>query len=236
MADKEYRFYASLILGLVAIVLSACMSSAQATLIVVEPDDFLPGEDIGKAVSGISISVVGQPSVTVVATTATMAGGCGGTPAVSSCASTGTLVFGRNVPSNGDHWQQGLVELRIDFINPTDFVSIDFAGIDDGGAELRAFSSGGDLITTYSAFLVGPGSIITATINRPLPDIAYIMAGGVPGESNLLDNFQFSMTPVPEPSTLALLSISILFLLGFIRSGDKTRYGFVDKYSYRVIT
>jgi len=187
--------------------------AASAAIIVVEPDDFTADADIRTAFQGVTLSVEGQPLTPVISGTATIAGGCGGSPEPSTCASTGTRVFGRPISSNGDHWQAGIAELRADFAVPTDFVSIDLAGIDDGGARVRTYSTSGSLLDTFLVDLSGPGDIVTAAFYLPTPDISYIVAGGMPGESNLLDNLQFNLIAVPEPPTLALFLTAICVML-----------------------
>ena len=66
-----------------------CMS-AQATLIVAEPDDFALGAELTSAFSGVTLSVEGKPSSVVRAVDGFSAFNSG------NIASTGSLVFGQD--------------------------------------------------------------------------------------------------------------------------------------------
>ena len=62
----------------------------------------------------------------------------------------------------------------------------------------------------------------TATFTRPVSDIAYILAGGVPGEGVSLDNLVVSIpdTAVPAPPTILLF---LSGLAGLALLGRRTR-------------
>ena len=197
-----------------AVVALTWVGTAHATLITLEPDDFAIGTDLRTVLPEVILSVVDQPLEPVLAGNATASGGCGSTPAPEPCTSTGVLVFSRDEHSNPDHWQHGLAELRADFTVAVDFVAIDLVGIDDGGAELRAFAGDDSLLDTFSVFLTGAGDIVTASVTHP--NIAYLIAGGVPGESNVLDHLRFNtVAAVPEPASLAIFAFS-LAAVGFM--------------------
>jgi hypothetical protein len=100
-----------------------------AALINVEPDLFSNLTDIRNEFPGVTLSVNGQPSIPVFA--AVGDSGCGGV-----CSSTGTQVFR---PGANPHWQFGLAVFRANFANLTDFVSIDFAGIDNGDVKAEIY-------------------------------------------------------------------------------------------------
>ena len=114
---------------IVAMALGHCLLSGSclAALINVEPDLFPVGTDIRNSYPGVTLSVNGQPSFPVLSG---VESGCGG-----FCASTDTQVFAQDTYS---HWQFALAEFRADFATPTDFVSIDFVGVDDGDVKADA--------------------------------------------------------------------------------------------------
>jgi len=174
--------------------------TADGIPISVEPDDYGIGTDLSTIVPGVTLSVEAQPDATVVSVTGS-SGACGPDPTLAvPCASTGTQVFGASgLSAEFGPWQQNSGEFRADFDQPTDFVSIDLVGIDDGAAELRAFAADGTLLQTFHAFLTGPGDNVTASISRANPDIAYILVGGVIGERNNLDNLIFNRIAPPFP-------------------------------------
>ena len=186
----------------VLLIISAIACPALADEISVEPDDYEIGTDLSTIVPGVTLSVKAQPDAMVVSDVGS-SGACGPGPGPVPCASTGTQVFSW-VNVIGDPWQQNSGEFRADFDQPTDFVSIDLVGIDDGAAELRAFAADGTLLQTFHAFLTGPGHNVTASISRASPNIAYILAGGVIGERNNLDNFRFNRIAPPFPTAILL--------------------------------
>ena len=147
-----------------AVVALTWVGTAHAILITLEPDDFAIGTDLRTVLPEVILSVVDQPLEPVLAGDATASGGCGSTPAPEPCTSTGVLVFTRDEPSNPDHWQRDLAELRADFTVAVDFVAIDLVGIDDGGAELQAFASDDSLLDSRlrrfrSAISAGRGRV-----------------------------------------------------------------------------
>ena len=144
---------------IVAIALGHCLLSGPclAALINVEPDLFPVGTDIRNSYPGVSLSVNGQASVPVLSG---VEGGCGGI-----CASTGTQVFG---PDAYSHWQFALAEFRADFASPTDFVSIDFVGVDDGNVKAEIYDLNGVLLASFLTHLGGAGDNTTASFTRPV--------------------------------------------------------------------
>ena len=184
-------------IGMLAGMILLRVAASEAAIISVEPDDFAPGTDISAANPAVSLSVEGPPDAVVEAVVGS-SGACG---PPGPCASTGLHVFGPATSASG-RWQRGSGEFRADFKLPSNFVALDLVGLDDGAAELRAFASDGTLLDTFNVFLTGPGHNVTAFIKRPRREIAYILAGGVVGESIGIDHLQFE---VPGPSYPTLL-------------------------------
>ncbi len=193
------------LLPAVLLIISAIACPALADEISVEPDDYEVGADLSTIVSGVTFSVEAQPNAVVVSVIGS-SGACGPDPQIAvPCASTDTQVFGATgLSPKSAPWQQNSGEFRADFDQLTDFVSIDLVGVDDGPAQLRAFRADGTHLQTFLANLSGPGHNVTASISRASPDIAYILAGGVIGERNNLDNFRFNRIAPPFPTAIEI--------------------------------
>lgn len=177
-------------------------SGAQAILISVEPDDFAVGTDLTNAVSGVTLTVEGEPG-TVVRSTFFETTDPAFPTIPYNFATTGTLLFGQD-PALGplagvpvwDEDNHGM--LRADFALPTDFVQIDTAFGDDGIGLLQAYAETGVLLAEVTG--IGDGRspdpsarVFQATISRDQPDIAYILAGGQDAEAQFLDVLQFNV-------------------------------------------
>jgi len=187
-------------------------SMANAILITVDPDDFTDGTDISNAFSGITLSAI-VGGFNVITTTSVFS-------QASSLASTGTQVFGHDGVFV-ETWAEGLVaDLRIDFIQATDFVSLDIIannGFDPGF--LQAYDSSGILLDSFTTLgNLGSGTPETATVSTSSANIAYIIASGTSGNDVALDNLTYnSAAPVPEPSIIMLLGVGLIGMLGFNR-------------------
>ena len=189
---------------LVGLTLALSTSIAHAILITVDPDDFTDGTDISNAYSGITLSAIDGGSNVIL------------TPSIfsqsSSLASTGTQVFGHDGVFT-QTWANGLVgDLRIDFIQATDFVSLDIIannGFDPGF--LQAYDSSGTLLDSFTTQGdLGSGTPETAIISTASANIAYVIASGLSGNDVALDNLTYNSATVPEPTVLALLSFGLL--------------------------
>ena len=181
-------------------------SMANAILITVDPDDFADGTDISNAFSGISLSAIDGGN-NILLTNSVFS-------QTSSLASTGTQVFGHDGIFT-QTWAQGLVaDLRIDFIQATDFVSLDI--IANNGSDpgfLEAYDSTGTLLGSFiTQGNLGSGIPETATISSGSANIAYVIASGLGGNDVALDNLIYNSATVPEPTVLALLSFGLLGL------------------------
>jgi len=189
----------TMLAGLVLYGLSASM--AYAIVIAVDPDDFIDGTDISNAFPGITLSAIDGGNNILL------------TPSVfsqtSSLASTGTQVFGHDGIFT-QTWAQGLVaDMRIDFAQATDFVSIDI--IANNGSDpgfLEVFDSTGTLLDSFTTQGdLGSGVSETATVSTASANIAYVIASGLGGNDVALDNLRYNA--VPLPSTLGLLSLGL---------------------------
>jgi len=189
---------------LVGLALAVSTSIAHAILITVDPDDFTDGADISNAFPGITLSAIDGGS-NVITTSSVFS-------QISPLASTGTQVFGHD-GIFVETWANGLVgDLRIDFIQATDYVSLDIIannGFDPGF--LEAYDSAGTLLGSFITLgNLGPGTSETASISSSSVNISYVIASGLSGNDVALDNLIYNSATVPEPATLALLSFGLL--------------------------
>ncbi len=162
--------------------------------ISVEPDDYSAGTDIRTVVAEVALSVTGEPEVEVQS--------LNGFSAFlgSNIATTGERVFGQFPgdgpiipPFDADNaitWSDPHGLLRADFLYPAISVQIDLIFDDDDTMGLWAYDAAGNLLDSVIASGDGRGAVpfATASITRPSPDIAYVIAGGVGSEGGLLDN------------------------------------------------
>ena len=197
---------------LVVSLLLGMSSTAQATLISVDPDSHSAMTDISNLYPGVTLSAVG----TDVGTASVFAVG-------SSIASTGANIFGNDI---WDRWVVSAYELRADFDTPTDFVSIDIINFSTSGGThgyLNAYDGVGNLVASTDIFVAeGIGNVGPISINAPGADIAYVMAGGSHEDAVLLDNLQYNdAAPVPEPATVLLLGTGLVGLMGFRKKFKK---------------
>lgn len=191
---------------------------SHATLIVVEPDNFIDGQDISNAVAGVTLSAVGSgsdfplTSSIIRARTPHQAG---------SPVPTGSLVFGVDAADFDTGFYSTEHQFRADFDLLTDFVSIMVAPDNNVGvtdfAHISIFDSNNILLDFFDT----GGLSETVSFSRASSEISYLIAGNATGnfgDSFMLDRLAFN---VPEPTTLALLSLGLAGL-GFTRSKIKT--------------
>ena len=110
--------------------------------------------------------------------------------------STGTHVFAHRTDGGfNTQWVGDLRDLRMDFIAPTQSVSIDIVAklgdpLDFG--LLEVYDSAGTLLESKQSSNLADGAFETVTITRPQADIAYAIATGAGGNNVRLDNLLFT--------------------------------------------
>jgi hypothetical protein len=184
---------------------------------VAEPDRFPLGTDLRDKFPGITLSVTGRPDATIPSIDGFKA--IPGTGITRYLSTTGSLLFGNPAPpgapiQSGEPWgDEYYGNLRVDFDVPTDFVQIDLIHGDDGISVLRAYDAAGNLLQQIRELGNGVGSqgddcpsfcepVITASITRASPDIAYVVAGGEGFEPCLLDNLQYNLMTADPPNLI----------------------------------
>ena len=209
----------NLIFAVLVLSVTAMAHHARAATILIEPDLFVAGSPLTTAFPGVRLSVEGKSHITVISIDGLIAVG---PSAGNNLATTGSLVFGQTPAEGpdccdtGQFWNEdefGL--LRADFETLANTVSIDFYFDDDDVGSLRGYDSLGNLLAFD--FASERETSRTMSIHRPENDIAYVLAGGSPGEGLFLDNLQVTnnIPPIPIPAALPLF-LSGLGLLGFL--------------------
>ncbi len=201
------------------LLLALCTSPLSwATLIEVDPDAFAAGTQLNNAFSGVTLSATG-----VLVDNGTVDPDIFSTEASSInpalAASTGSRVFGVN-PNQFFPRDWLVLELRADFAQPTDYVSLDFIGYvdpipgseDRGMGVLAIYDSTDSLITELHT-----GSLIlneVRTLDYSGSDIAYVVARMQGIDTPVVtDRLRFN---VPEPHTIFLF-IAGLLLIGRLK-------------------
>lgn len=212
---------------------SSATVDAASVMVSVEPDHFREGKRLKNAFKGVRLSVEGKRRSVVKAVS--------GFSAFNgrNLATTGSLVFGQSpVPSSTvpQGWDENLGLLRADFRRPVKAVGIDIIYDDNDEGWLRAFDASGTLLETVrgSGDGRGPNAVLLASIDRPLPDISYILAGGVGKEAVFLDNMT-SFVPVPAALPLFASALMGLGFLGWHRRTTRSSTGrFEEPLTFRV--
>jgi hypothetical protein len=183
--------------------------AANASPIIVEPDNFPSGTNISNAVPGVTLTAFSTPPIILGAVPNSNV--LAMSNLVGSYAPTGTLVFGTSNAAAGifqSSWFNGDHQFRATFATPTDFVSImvapDAIG-DSDPAFFEIYDSSNVLLDSFA--YLGTG-IQTVSFTRPTADIAYLIARNpnlVSGESFILDRLVFNdQSNVPEPLSVAV--------------------------------
>jgi hypothetical protein len=160
---------------------------------VVDPDDYGNNEVLNRAFTGVTLSVLGNSTDSVVALQ-TPPGSAGGARVFGSSSSTSGSYAPEfyNDPSGGGWW------LRIDFATAVSSVSIDAIGTSRYSRQarglLRAYNSAGVLLGTVTGTnLLTGGQLETLSLRRASADIAYVLASSDQvNQGVLLDNLRFS--------------------------------------------
>jgi len=179
------------------------VSICQGAIIEIDADAFADGADISDSFAGVTLSAAGAYQ-----------GLDGRVYALADAlANTGDMVFG-NSTAFSNVWHAGMGDnfyLLAQFAHPAQSVSIDIIGNDystDTGV-LRAFNGAGGLIDQDFSIKLGYADVYRATVDSEAFDIAYVVAGGIYGETVALDNLS---AVVPEPATAILLGLGTLTL------------------------
>lgn len=207
---SSYKLFSQASLGLFAgLFLLVGVVPAGAEIYMIEPDDYPTWTDISHPNDCIWLRIYDSDSGTFDSPAVT--------PIVAiedNHTSTGSRVFSRNGISSFSDTRQ----LDMLFMFPTDFVSIDFIGsssIENETGILEIYDSLGTLLDTYTTAALGDNEVETMSFTRPGQDIksarAYTAAG--PLTLGRLDNLKYKCD-VPEPATLAIVTLAGLFMYG----------------------
>lgn len=202
---------------------------AHAILVVVEPDDYTLGTDLSHVTPGVTLTRLVQPDNLGVFNPSVQpvyASGCGfNCPAFTGSVTFGTFLQGGSYErcfagaSIGTPCRDDFSVLNIEFDTPTNFLELSFTtGVDY--PLLLAYDVAGNLIQRCFASFGNPGCATLSSpgggtrgiafFNHGTADIARVVVGGDGGNSTI-DRLVFErVASVPEPSSLALLSVGLL--------------------------
>lgn len=143
---------------------------------VLEPDGYATGTVLNSVHPQARLSLNGDSTGTVIAaaySSQKVFGNRGGLPASST-------------------WKPGEVGMRVDFTTSVTTVRLDAIGTATGDrARLEAYDRFGALIGRYTTNSLAEGQLETMQIQRPAPDIAYVIAEAHAGIAVRLDRLRF---------------------------------------------
>ncbi|MBM4093184.1 MAG: hypothetical protein FJ276_27800, partial [Planctomycetes bacterium] len=171
---------------------------------VLEPDDFAPTTRLNDVLNGVTVRAVGIDVKDDRVGAVSVAGG-----------STGTKVFGHVRQGGTDVWAtdwNALTRtLRVDFDQPTTFISIDAVALGANGyGRLEVFDASGKLLDRYTTGLLQGNGWETMSIGRSTPDIAYAIARATNETLIQLDNLQVGPTSATRTDALGAYALAYL--------------------------
>lgn len=205
------------LLKIVVMVSTVVLTSSVAhAMFTIDADFYADGMDMSTATLGVILS---SPSSGLYITDGRVYAQTALDP---SHASTGTNVFGSNLPGTyglgnpinevwyQDSWNE--FRLRADLPTAANYVAIDIIGDSDRDfGMLQAYDSGDNLLTSVSnSTPLYDGDIFTAEITRGAYDIAYIIASGIDGRAVHLDNLRVNLIPAPGAVLLGCIGIGLV--------------------------
>lgn len=192
------------------------MTTAQAQLLTLEPDDYAEGTVLNTVIPGLSMITVGTDNLPYQPRSFDVTAATRNFPYPPP---TGDKVFAHaGVPFWND-----IRKLRMDFGGAVSTINIDFMGSSSLTPEqgrLEVYGTSGQLLQSYTTQPLFGGQVETMSIQRNQADVAWAVAWTLPGQSvfGSLDHLVFSQpVAVPEPGTLALLSLGVVGLLLRVR-------------------
>mgnify|MGYP006274053797 CR=1 FL=1 len=146
-----------------------------------EPDNYAAATSIATVLPGVRLSTIGWNANGTVVT-------------LTGESSTGTRDIGAfAITSNGytNAFSGDAIMLRVDFTNPTSWVSIDAIGLNGADyGRLEAYDSNGNLLARTTSGLLESLQSEALKIERDQSDIAYVLVKGHMGSSVALDNLR----------------------------------------------
>lgn len=205
------------LLAIVAMVSTVVLTSSVAhAMFTVDADFYADDADMSTTAWGVTLS---SPSSGLYITDGRV---YAQTALDTSHASTGTNVFGNNLPGTDgtgnpvdEIWFQNTYRefrLRADFPTSANYVAIDIIGNSYGDfGILEAYDAGDNLLVSVSnAGALDDGDVFTAEITRASYDIAYIIASGINGHTVHLDTLRVNIIPAPGAVLLGCIGIGLV--------------------------
>jgi hypothetical protein len=149
-----------------------------------EPDDYAQYQELGSALSGVTLTATGYD------VNDARVGAVESAPA-----STGTKVLGAVRLGSGTVWVTDWTaesrNLRIDLAAPTTTISIDAVGPATGGyGRLEIYGAGGTLLGRYTTAFLQAGVVETMTLSVPTAQITYALVRSTTDSTIRLDHLR----------------------------------------------